>query len=600
MSGHAYALAMAALDVNGPADAPSDWNAIPWRHHEDNVRRLRQRIFKATRAQDYKTVRNLQRMMLRSWSNTLVSVRQVTQRNAGRYTAGVDGKVALTSPTRMRLAEELHRHAQPWKPRPVKRVYIPKANGKLRGLGIPVIADRAQQARVRNALEPEWEARFEPRSYGFRPGRSCHDAIAMIFTTLRGRKARRLWILDADLAGAFDRIDHDQLLANIGLFPARDMIRRWLKAGVIEKGRFTPTGDGAPQGGVISPLLMNVALHGMEPAAGIRYRRCGDNTAETERESPALVRYADDYVALCHSREHAENLRQQLSTWLAQRGLAHNTDKTQITPATTGFDFLGCTIRRYPCGKLLIKPSKTAVTRIKRRLAEEVRSLRGAAPGVIIGRLNPIITGWAAYYRGVVSTQTFHTLDHYLWRLTYRWALRRHPNKPRTWVKARYFGLFHPSRQDRWIFGDRTSGAYLRRFSWTKIVRHQMVTGTASPDDPALTHYWATRRRKQPPPPLDRSTLRLLKAQDGRCPSCGDCLLHADQQPQSPHEWEQWLRATRKAITKHWIGYTEQRGTPDSNGNWLQLVHTHCQRRSPPTATPQHPTQIARTPSGLA
>jgi RNA-directed DNA polymerase len=345
---------------------------------------------------------------------------------------------------------------------------------------------------------------------------------------------------------------------------------------------------------------MNVALHGMEPAAGVRYRRRGDSAVETEPESPALVRYADDYVALCHSREHAERIEQQLSTWLAQRGLAHNTDKTTITPATTGFDFLGCNIRRYPCGKLLIKPSKTAVTRIRRRLAEEMRSLRGAAPAVIIGRLNPIITGWAAYYRGVVSTQTFHTLDHYLWRLTYRWALRRHPNEPRKWVTARYFGPFHPSRQDKWVFGDRDNGAYLRRFSWTKILRHQMVTGTASPDDPALTHYWATRRRKQPPPPLDRSTLRLLKAQDGRCPSCGDLLLHADQQPQSPHEWEQWLRATRKAITKQWIGYTEQRGTPDSNGNWLQLVHAHCQRRSPPTAPPQHLTQIARTPSGLA
>jgi RNA-directed DNA polymerase len=176
-------------------------------------------------------------------------------------------------------------------------------------------------------------------------------------------------------------------------------------------------------------------------------------------------------VALCHSREQAEHIEQQLSTWLAQRGLAHNTDKTQITPATTGFDFLGCNVRRYPCGKLLIKPSKTAITRIKRRLAEEMRSFRGAAPGVIIGRLNPIITGWAAYYRGVVSTQTFHTLDHYLWRLTYRWALRPHPTKPRTWVTARYVGLFHPSRQDRWIFGDHTSGAYLRKFSWTKILR---------------------------------------------------------------------------------------------------------------------------------
>jgi RNA-directed DNA polymerase len=600
MSGYAYALAMAALDVNGPEDEPSDWNAIPWRHHEDNVRRLRHRIFKATRAQDSKTVRNLQRMMLRSWSNTLVSVRQVTQRNAGRDTAGVDGRVALTPHTRMRLAEELHRHAQPWKPRPVKRVYIPKANGKLRGLGIPVIADRAQQARVRNALEPEWEARFEPRSYGFRPGRSCHDAIAAIFTTLRGREARRLWILDADLAGAFDHIDHDQLLTNIGLFPARDMIRRWLTAGVIENGRFGPTGEGTPQGGVISPLLMNVALHGMETAAGIRYRRCGDNTVETERGSPVLVRYADDYVALCHSQEQAEHIEQRLSTWLAQRGLAHNTDKTTITPATIGFDFLGCAIRRYPCGKLLIKPSKTAVTRIRTRLANEMRSLRGAAPGVIIGRLNPIITGWAAYYRGVVSSQTFDALDDHLWRLTYRWALRRHPNKRRKWIKARYFGRFHPSRQDNWVFADRSSGAYLRRFSWTRIVRHQMVTGTASPDDPALTQYWATRRRRQPPLPLDRSTLRLLKAQDGRCPSCGDYLLHADQQPQSPHEWEQWLRATRKAITKQWIGYTEQRGTPDSNGNWLHLVHAHCQRRPPPTAPPQHPTQITRTPPRLA
>ena len=286
MSGHAYALAMAALEVNGPEDELSDWDAIPWRHHESNVRRLRQRIFKATRAQDYKTVRNLQRMMLRSWSNTLVSVRQVTQRNAGRDTAGVDGQVAITPHARMNLAVELHRHAQPWKPRPVKRVYIPKANGKLRGLGIPIIADRAQQARVRNALEPEWEARFEPRSYGFRPGRSCHDALAAIFTTLRGRKARRLWILDADLAGAFDHIDHDQLLATIGLFPARDMIRQWLTAGVIEKGRFAPTGEGAPQGGVIYPLLMNVALHGMEPTAGVRYRRCGDNTAETKPRIP--------------------------------------------------------------------------------------------------------------------------------------------------------------------------------------------------------------------------------------------------------------------------------------------------------------------------
>jgi RNA-directed DNA polymerase len=196
-----------------------------------------------------------------------MNVRQVTQRNAGRNTAGVDGKVIATNPGRVELAEHLHRQALLGTASPVKRVFIPKANGKRRPLGIPVIVDRVQQARVKNALEPEWEARFEPKSYGFRPGRGCHDAIEAIFKTLCGERTQRRWILDADLAGAFDRIDHDQLLDRLGSFPARAMIREWLKAGVMERGQFTPTVEGTPQGGVISPLLLNVALHGMEEAA---------------------------------------------------------------------------------------------------------------------------------------------------------------------------------------------------------------------------------------------------------------------------------------------------------------------------------------------
>jgi RNA-directed DNA polymerase len=244
MTAHVFAVAMAAASVNGPEDKVLEWEAVNWRLHEDNVRRLRQRIFKAVQEGDLAKARNLQKLMLRSWSNTLVSVRQATQRNAGRKTAGIDGEVALTSPARMALAVRVHQSTRSWQPRAVRRVYIPKAGNraKLRPLGIPVIADRCHQGRVRHALEPGWEARFEPRSYGFRPGRSCQDAIAAIYHVCRGLRAKRVWALDADLAAAFDKIDHDRLLAALGSFPARDMVRDWLTAGVFEAGKgFAPT-----------------------------------------------------------------------------------------------------------------------------------------------------------------------------------------------------------------------------------------------------------------------------------------------------------------------------------------------------------------------
>jgi RNA-directed DNA polymerase len=561
--------------VNGPEDETTDWSSINWRQVEDNVRRLRQRIFTASQAGDLAKVRNLQKLMLRSRANMLISVRRVTEVNAGRKTAGVDGKVALGPQSKAGLVDWMQHHATPWKPKPVKRVHIPKSNGKQRPLGIPVIADRALQALTLGALEPEWEARFGPRSYGFRPGRGCHDAIVAIHTTASGRNAKRLWVLDADLKAAFDHIDHDHLLAALGTFPGRGMIAGWLQAGVIEKGWFTPTVEGTPQGGVISPTLLNIALHGMEEAAGVRHQRLGSDAASTAADSPVLVVYADDLLALCHTRQQVEQVKARLAAWLAPRGLAFNEDKTRIVHLDQGCDFLGFNIRRHR-GKLLTKPSQAALRQIRERLTAEMLALRGANAEAVIARLNPIIKGWAAYYRIGVSKRAFVSLDDHLWRLTYKWARHSHPNRPKRWVTTRYFGQFNPSRQDRWVFGDRGSGRYLARFAWTPIVRHRMVPGTASVDDPALADFWAKRRRRSNPP-LASTTLRLLQAQDGRCPLCGTLLLHADQQPQHPEAWEQWFKAARQAIRKSAVTADTGDGPPDEPAA-PRLLHTHCRR----------------------
>jgi RNA-directed DNA polymerase len=583
--------------VNGPRDMLVDWPSINWRHVDDDVRRLRQRIFTASKAGDLAKVRNLQKLMLRSRANALLSVRRVTQINAGRKTAGIDGEVVVLPEEQAELADWMQNRAAPWTPKPVKRVYISKANGRRRPLGIPVIADRSLQALTLNALEPEWEARFEPRSYGFRSGRGCQDAIQAIFNSVSGKNAKRLWVLDADLAGAFDHLDHDHLLTSLGTFPGRGLIAQWLKAGVVEKGRLTPTGEGSPQGGVISPLMMNVALHGMETAAGVRYRTTGLNAGATIPGYPTLIRYADDLLALCHSREQAEQVQAKLAGWLVPRGLTFNDDKTSIRHLDVeGCDFLGFTIRRFN-GKLLIKPSKAAMRRIRERLTAEVKALRGANAAAVIAKLNPIIKGWAAYYRGVVSSKAFARLDNHMWRLTYKWAKHSHSNKPRNWIVKRYFGQFNPSRQDHWVFGDRDSGAYLTRFAWTKIVRHVQVKGGASPDDPTLTDYWASRRRTNTPP-LDRTGLRLLQMQQGRCPLCRELLLHADREPQDPQEWEKWFKVIGQAIRRQAIA-TDTRPASSDEPVALRLIHAHCLRRKLATGTGTA-LLTAREPSGFA
>ena len=359
------------------------------------------------------------------------------------------------------------------------------------------------------------------------------------------------------------------------------MIRAWPKAGVVEQGRLHRTEDGVPQGGVVSPLLLNIALHGMEHAAGVRYHPTGSIAGRTMKDSPVLIRYADDLLCLCHTRQQALEVKARLAARLAPRGLAFNEDKTRVVSLAEGLDFLGFNVRRYR-GKLLIKPSKAALRRIRERLRDELRSLRGSNDVAVIKRLNPIIRGSANYYRTHVAAEIFDKLDQYPWRLTHKWARFSHANKSASWVTARYFGKFNNARQDRWVFGDRHSGSYMHRFSRTGIVRHQLLKQGASPDDPELVEYWAERRRK-PVLPINNTSPRPLKAQNGCCPICKTPLFA--EQPQTPTDWEQWLTSTRTTITI----VKPVTGTPDTADH--RLIHAKCNRPAP---------LPAYQPSGLA
>jgi RNA-directed DNA polymerase len=509
----------------------SDWHDVNWRKANRIVRQLRQRIFKATQKGDIKKVRSLQRLILRSYSNVLVSVRKATQDNQGRKTAGIDKVLVKTPRQRMKLTKDLAMNNQDWQPKPARRVYIPKSNGKKRPLGIPTIRDRCLQAIVKNALEPYWEAKFEGCSYGFRPGRSVHDAIGKIYLSTRPHQTKK-WVIDADIAGCFDNIDHDKLLDSIGNFPARRLIRAWLKSGYVDESTFYRTETGTPQGGIISPLLANIALHGLEKHIGVKYNRRGESIGKR-----ILVRYADDFVILCESEEDALKAKEITEEWLKTRGLELSKEKTKVVHISEGFDFLGFNIRHYKVNntktgfKLLIKPSNKFVKKTKAKIREIFLNYHGQAVGLLIAKINPIIRGIAEYCRKVVSSLIFSSLDHYLFIRQIRYANRNHSNKSTKWKSEKYWGRLNLSRNSKWDFGDKKIGAYMLKFSWFKIERHSMVVKNASPDDPSIRDYWDKRYKtkdKSEASKYNKLKEKVAQRQEYRCTVCGESIFNEE------------------------------------------------------------------------
>lgn len=480
-----------------------DWSSINWYKIEKHVDKLQKRIYHAESTGDTRKVRNLQRILLHSDSALLLAIKKVTQTNKGRKTAGIDGFRALTDRKRMKLYYELKsRNIKFHRPKPAFRKYIAKKNGKLRPLSIPIIIDRIYQEIVRMALEPQWEFRFEPISYGFRPKRGVHDAVARIFNNIS--RGKWCWVFEGDFKSCFDTLSHEFILEQLEGCPLIKLVKRFLEAGYVDDGVFHISQRGTPQGGILSPLLANIALTGLEEYFGISYHshtreHYGEKyTTFITKGNYRVVRYADDFVIFASNRSDIERVYDILDPYLDERGLTLAEDKTRITHISDGFDFLGFNFRQYDTQrgkKCFIKPSKASIKSYKSKVDDIFKQYYGLSVDDLINRLNPLIRGTANYWCHVVSKKVFSDMHYYMWEKVYKFLRRMHPKKSWDWIKNKYFPYYDDGvHKGNWILTGSKEKNHLIRMDWFKIRRHAMIKHNYSPYDKSKESYFENRR----------------------------------------------------------------------------------------------------------